>query len=382
LQQDFALHRDDTPPSLLYLAVRGARRAIAVNPDDAQAYLVLGESYLRLLKSTRERIWGERLAELVQLRRAQAAAALNQAISLKPNFAQAHLSLSRLYGEMGQLDLALDHLRTYAKVIHEAGAPPDVTAEQFRVQEASYEGELTALAKEVKKRNDNHTVATVDMRVLERAFRAWQDGLTGKARDLLLQSDLAAFGPKGMVLELDLLLKTGRPRPVLKWIGPDQEQTLGAQTYHWLRLQALAALGDYALAQEECNLLAQPSGSSPQGQESTEIRQVMAILISQRVFGEGPGGISIPEYYRRKFDQFDFRNRLARLAQVLRREADVTVLRGLLALEEGEIDEAEIAFRTALSFWNDSTQATSGNVFDFNARVVAQDCLEWLARNN
>jgi tetratricopeptide (TPR) repeat protein len=382
LQQDFALHRDDTPPSLLFLAVRGARRAIAVNPDDAQAYLVLGESYLRLLKSTRERIWGERLAELVQLRRTQAAAALNQAISLKPNFAQAHLSLSRLYGEMGQLDLALDHFRTYTKIIHEAGAPPDVTAEQFREQEASYEGELTALAKEVKKRNDTHTVVTADMRVLERAFTAWQDGLTGKARDLLLQSDLAAFGPKGMALELDLLLKTGRPRPVLRWIGPDQEQTLGTQTYHWLRLQALAALGDYALAQEECNLLAQPSGSSPQGQESAGIRQVMAILICQRVLGEGPGGISIPEYYKRKFDQLDFHNRLARLAQVLRREADVTVLRGLLALEEGEIDEAEIAFRTALSSWNDSTKAASGSGFDFNARVVAQDCLEWLARKN
>jgi tetratricopeptide (TPR) repeat protein len=378
LQQQFALHRDDTPPALLYLAVRAARRAIAVNPDDAQAYLVLGESYVRLLQSTRERIWGEQLPELVELRRVQAAAALNQAVSLKPGFAQAHLSLSRLYGEMGYLDLTLEHLRAYTKLIHEAGNPPEVSAEQFREQEASYDEELKELTKEVEKRDNTHAVATVDMKVLERAFRAWHDGLAGKARDLLLQSDIAAFGPRGMALELELLLKTGRPRPVLEWIGPEQVEALGTQPYHWLHVQALAASGDYALAEEECNLLSPSLGSSPQGQESVRMREGMALQISQRVLDERPKERSLPEIYRRRFDQSDFRNGLARLAQILRREADVTVLRGLLALEEGDTDEAEIAFRTALSYWKDAASATSGGGLEFNGRPVAQGCLEWL----
>jgi tetratricopeptide (TPR) repeat protein len=378
LQQQFALHRDDTPPALLYLAVRAARRAIAVNPDDAQAYLVLGESYVRLLQSTRERIWGEQLPELVELRRVQAAAALNQAVSLKPGFAQAHLSLSRLYGEMGYLDLTLEHLRAYTKLIHEAGNPPEVSAEQFREQEASYDEELKELTKEVEKRDNTHAVATVDMKVLERAFRAWHDGLAGKARDLLLQSDIAAFGPRGMALELELLLKTGRPRPVLEWIGPEQVEALGTQPYHWLHVQALAASGDYALAEEECNLLSPSLGSSPQGQESVRMREGMALQISQRALDERPKERSLPEIYRRRFDQSDFRNGLARLAQILRREADVTVLRGLLALEEGDTDEAEIAFRTALSYWKDAASATSGGGLEFNGRPVAQGCLEWL----
>jgi Flp pilus assembly protein TadD len=64
--------------------VRAARRALAVNPDDAQAYEVLGESYLRLIRDTRERAWRSRLPQLVQIRHVQASAALNQAVLLNP----------------------------------------------------------------------------------------------------------------------------------------------------------------------------------------------------------------------------------------------------------------------------------------------------------
>ncbi|MFL5242265.1 MAG: hypothetical protein ACJ8FY_09170 [Gemmataceae bacterium] len=369
LQQDFAFHRDDTPPALLYLAVRAARRAIAANPDDAQAYLVLGECYVRLLKSTKERIWVQRLPELLQLRRVQAAAAFYQAVSLKPGFAQAHLSLSRLYGEMGYLDLTLEHLGAYVKLTKEAGPPANVSLEQFRDQEAPFEEELNQLTKEVEKRENTHAVAAVDMKVLERAFRAWHNGLAGKARDMLLKSDIAGFGPRGMALELELLLKTGRPRPILEWIGPEQEQSLGAQPYHWLRVQALSASGDYTLAKEECNLLSPPMES---------IREIMALTICQRLLGERLTGRSLADVYLRASNEPDFRNRLARLAQTLKREADVTVLRGLLALEEGDIDEAEIAFRTALSYWKDLPSAASGSGLDFNARTVAQACLNWL----
>src|SRR5262249_31792982 len=66
-----ALEQDDIPPALLYLAIRAARRALAINPHDAQAYLVLGKSYIGLMHGTRERAWGQRLPRLVELRRAQ-----------------------------------------------------------------------------------------------------------------------------------------------------------------------------------------------------------------------------------------------------------------------------------------------------------------------
>jgi hypothetical protein len=66
------------------------------------------------------------------------------------------------------------------------------------------------------------------------------------------------------------------------------------------------------------------------------------------------------------------------LAKSLRLGADVTVLRGLLALEEGAVDEAEIAFRQALTLWKDAATAASGGGLDFNAHAIARGCLELL----
>ena len=59
----------------------------------------------------------------------------------------------------------------------------------------------------------------------------------------------------------------------------------------------------------------------------------------------------------------------------LRKEADVHVLRGLLALEAGEPDAAEQAFRRAMSIWSEQP----GTGLDFNGRVVARYWLERLA---
>jgi tetratricopeptide (TPR) repeat protein len=377
LPQRFLYESDDTSPALLYLAVRAARRAVAVNPDSGQAYLVLGHSYLRLLDSTRERVWAAQLPELLQLRRCQAAAALNQAVALRPDLIQAHLSLSRLYGKMECLDLALHHLRAYAKGIHEAGPPPGVSAEQFREMEAPYQRELDQLGKVVEKRSNDYVVASAGWKVGDRAMKAWQEGLGGTARDLLLESDISAFGPRGMAMELELLLRTGRARDVRDWLEPEKKAVLGT-SYHWMRTQALAALGEYDLAREECNEFAGSLGESEPGREPARHREIMAGLIGQRVLGEHPGKTSFFDAFWKTAERMQYRVRLEELVKNLKREADVIVLRGLLALEEGNVDEAEIAFREALSFWKDAATAASGGGLDFNGRIIAQACLEWL----
>jgi hypothetical protein len=390
LQQQFTVRRDDTPPALLYLAIRAARRALAVNPNDAQAYLVLGECYLRLLHDTRERAWwGENLPEnlprLIQLRRAQACAALNQAVSLKPGLDQAHLNLYRLYAEMssrgmGYLDLALQHLRAYVKLFHEAGPPKGISSEQFQQQEAQYAEELSQLAKEVDKRDNLFEVASSGWKVGDRAMKAWQMGLAGKARDLLLESNVAAFGPMGSAMELELLLRTGRPRDVWKWTGelsPEHKAVLG-ESYHWLRVQALAASGDYALAREECNQMSPFAASSPHGQTPARVREIMALMVVQRVLHEQSGGGSLPELLLLNYDRFQFRNNVGAFALRMSSDAEETVLRGLLALEVGDIDEAEIAFRVALSYWKSADSATTGGGLEFKGRVVAEGYLELL----
>jgi hypothetical protein len=104
----------------------------------------------------------------------------------------------------------------------------------------------------------------------------------------------------------------------------------------------------------------------------------MTLMIGQAVLEEAPGPWSMAGQLWRDFRRGDFRNRVGGLARILRQEADATVLRGLLALEQGDVDEAEVAFRLALGLWKDPAAAASGAGLDFNGRPVAQGCLEWL----
>jgi hypothetical protein len=349
--------QDDTPPALLYLAVRAARRALAVNPEDAQAYLVLGQSYRLLLHATRERAWAQRVPELVHLRRAQASAALNRALALDPELAQAHLSLAQLYEGMNYLDLALRHLRQYQALAGGSEKAVDRLAEEVAGREAAYDAEAGKL------------------RVQDRALLAFEKGLAGKARDLLLDSDVSAFGPQGMVLELDLLLRTGRPQDVRAWAGPEQRAALRPMPYHWLRAQALAASGDYAPAEEECERLAEAGRGGGTG---AQLREMMALLTAEAVLGEQPPAAPWSRLAWQIEGRAKFQARFNGLAKALSDEANANTMRGLLLLEEGSVDEAEVAFRLALALWKDAAAASSGAGLDFKARPVAQGCLPWL----
>jgi hypothetical protein len=64
--------------------------------------------------------------------------------------------------------------------------------------------------------------------------------------------------------------------------------------------------------------------------------------------------------------------RAARPVTSLRDEANANTFRGLLALERGDVDEAEVAFRLALDLWQ------GGAGLDFKARPLAEDGLRWL----
>jgi hypothetical protein len=333
----------------------------------------MGESYLRLLRGTRERVWAAEMPELLELRRAQASAALNRAVVLKPDLAQAHLSLFSLYAErdLDYRDLALQHLRAYLKRV-----PRD-----SRMQEAE-----VGLAKAVAEANARYAKESAGLTLMDRALLARDLHLAGKARDLLLESHRSAFGERGVALELELMLKTGRAREVRDWTAPDpgQEQLrtdLGGPAYHLLRARALAACGDYATARGECRRLAQAVIQGDAGEQAVSMRAGMTLMIAQALLDEQPGGTSLPYLLWRAYSPFGrmgFRERVRAVARNLRREADATTLRGLLALEQGAVDEAATAFREALALWRDATSAASGATLDFNGRRLAQECLRWL----
>ena len=377
-QRRLELQCDDAPPALYYLAVRAARRAVAANPEDASAYLLLGESYLGLLHATRERAWGTQLHQLVQLRQAQASAALNRALALRPDFLQAHLHLSRLYQEMGYLDLALTHGRSACQLARQAGPPAGVSPKEFQASQDQMEKQIERLAQEVQKRADAATLASTDSPIRQRAFAAFQNGLAAKALEILLESHVSAFGSEGMELELELLLGVGRPWDVRQWLRPEHQNELGLIPYYWLRVRAAAACGEYARAEEECAEAAHALVRGPDNPQALRLREKMALEIATLMLNEPRSPNASFANLLAHYNEAVLAARLQDQAQQLRQQADWTVLGGLLALEEGETEEARLAFRAALSLWKDKATAAKGGGLDFNSRMLAQSCLRWL----
>ncbi len=349
----FLRRLDDIPPPLLYRGIRAARRAAVEAPDDAVAHLLLGEAYLRLLHSTAERVWAERLPELGQLRSAQASAALNRALALNPGLARAHLALGALYRDLGYLDLALSHLRAYTTAVRKAGGPDG-------------EADLAPLARAVASARDAHGKEALGKRLLVRAQLAREKGLAGLALELLLGSDYANFGDEGLALELELLLGTGRPKEVRDWTGPQHRDALKA-SYHWLRAQALAAQGDYTGALDECARLSASLGLKG-GLSPTDLRAGVAGLVGKSVLDGAPGwgqGRHLGTAYGRA----EALTNLPALGQVMRKKADVSVLSALLLLEVGHIGDAGGVFRETLALWRGG--------MDFAGRPAAE---AWAAR--
>jgi hypothetical protein len=342
----------------LYAAVRAARRAVSAEPADASGHLLLGQCYLRLLTATRERVWAVRLPELAQIRQAQASAALNRAVSLNPDLARAHLELGRLYQRVGCLDLALAELRAYRAAAGRAGAEGG---------EAVPDAELDALAGVVDRQLAEFAPESARARVAARAQAAVRRGLAGEARTILLESDVSAFGGEGAELELDLLLRTGRPEDVRDWSAADLKGVLGTARYHWLRTQALAALGNYADADAELSELAGAEGPAP-----ARTAAAFAALAGRALLDEQPGGLGLPAALSRALARFRFWSAVRQVVGGLAVRADSAVLRGLLALEAGEVEQARAAFRAALACLPD---APAGGGFDFKGRPVARDAL-------
>ena len=232
-QWQYALEQDDTPPALLYLAIRAARRALAVKPDNAQAYEVLGESYLRMSRSTRERPGPVVCRNSLNFVRPKQAPRSTRAFCSNPASPKP-TSVLAAYTRKQAVAIWRWNSCAYVKLIHEAGPEKGVSLAEFHQQESQLQADLAHFAKELDEQETSYTLASAGLSVVDRAYLAYNKGLIGKARDLLLQSDVSAFGSRGMELELKLLLRTGRAGTSrsgqMRFRKPAQ-----APTYHWLR---------------------------------------------------------------------------------------------------------------------------------------------------
>jgi hypothetical protein len=347
-QARFLERADRGPPGALLLGIRAARRALGDNPDDALSHLLLGQTYLRLLRQTRERPAAAGFPELYRLRSLQVITSLKYAVLLKDDLTAAHEALAVLYLDMKALDLALEHMEKLVKYTRSAGRRPGESALAFARRLEALEERLAALGKEVREATNRFETHSFGLDVLGKAQAAERLGLHGKALELLLNSTYTAFGREGAALELQLLLSTGRSKELREWMKPEQVKGLGVANYHWLQALLAAATGDYVQAQEHLRRLKPPQVDLPElGLRGIPPRQAGALLVGQLLLAEiarQPFGL---------LEKEGVRGQLMGVVSNLRQQANVAVLRGVLALEQGESEEAARLFREGLASWDD-----------------------------
>jgi Tfp pilus assembly protein PilF len=373
--------QDDAPLGLPLLAVRAARRAIAENPDDVGSYLVLAEAYSRLAYATRERAWGK---ELGQLRVVQLITALHNALEASPTALQAaktHEQLVLLCLKLNYQDVALKHLQEQLRHTRAAGPHRGETARQFEKRIDAFARNVQEFEKAIAALLAEYEAETANLRPNDRARLALGKGLAGKALQTLLGSDVSSFGADGAIVQLDLMLTTGRAHDVRALLEEDLRGLLSDFRYHWLRAQVAAALGDYAEADRELQAAQNAALATPQGDQApasarVEISQLVGgLLLDGLLEDKSPiGRLQMP------LARANAMQRLGQLVQALQTGADVGALRGVLALERGETEQAAGHFRSALAFWGaDGRRSPAG--IDFAFRPVAEEYLGLIQRS-
>jgi tetratricopeptide (TPR) repeat protein len=194
----------------------------------------------------------------------------------------------------------------------------------------------------VTRQRNEYELSAANQPLITKVQLALGKGLGKRALDLLLEADPAQIAEAEAGLQLRLLLYTGRAHEVQDRIGEELKPVLGFD-YEWDTILMDAALGNYAEAGAYLDQLI--AGLEKANLESMLVQLRSQIFPFQRTLPGYLGGIN---------------NTVERVRQL----ADYRVLRGLLALEEGDIAQAERAFQRALDMGKDEP-------FAFESRPIA-----------
>lgn len=395
LRQAFFQDHDDAPSELLWLAIRAARRALRRDSDDAHAYVILGQAYLNLGRHTRELGQAQDLPYLARLRIVQTSAAFHQALRVDANLLAAHAGLATLYQSTGHLDLQAWHVREILRLRRIQGCPPGEDAAAWQQRLRVLEDDVQRLDEALQRIDDAYEVNAANRKIIDRADAAKSLGLSGKALELLLHSDAAALGRRGIQMELDLLLTSGRVGDVRAWMLPEHKETLGAETYTRDRLLLAAACGDYqgtdAELAELADLYDQQLQSLTQLTAFSDLhmqwkkdrftpRQTMALGIAQRILDARREQDSWFEAVTVPYKRALFINLFRTFAGILQRQAEILVLRGLFALEQGAVAAADDCIVQAMKVYRSERAVREGGGLDFGGRHLAEHfCHRWAA---
>jgi hypothetical protein len=398
-------HLLDRSPALPLLAVRAARRAVAANPRDANAWLRLGQAYLLLRSFTVERSAEGLLPPLDQVRHVQIVTALEQAVRLNPDFEAAHHELAVLYGQRKYFDLALEHQREELRLAGLLDRRPGESADEFAVRSNRLKSLVNDIDKLTEQVRDSHEKYAVNSRALQgdrlaQADMALKLGLARQAvEEVLLVTPAEVLGAAGIKLELEMLLLVGRIDEVRSILGDPsleaskhglrQNELLAPQdgngqpvyavpyrwsAFEWLRVLQSAAVGDYAQA---CADLGAIRAELAGGRKRMQGRLTG---FDDRVWQFLPGLLSGPPVAQ-AFTAYslqqavDEKGALEIGESALRaQQADLWVLEGLFVLEQGNTRAARSAFSEAMKLEAQPAAAT----VSFAGAPIATDYLSKL----
>lgn len=346
----FAAHRDEGPVGSIHASIRAARRALAKNPDDAVAYLHLGRAYMRLRRQSRERTVYGVVIILEHLRRIQAATALQHAVRLQPDLIRAHEALAGLYQEHRAFDLALEHVQKVVELDARLVNPARQVAESWKELEKQ-------LARAV--RDAQLAARAQGLDAFERARTALGNGLSRQAINTLRQADSVSRGRDGSFLLIELLLDVGETHTVRMENLPDLETSLGPEITRWPRAHLAAADGDYAHAMEGLSW-PDPVVDQPEfGLKRLEPSRAAVLVLGQHLldraadFELGRNLMRVPAKLPVALSSDVPVQWIGVQFNRLRLAADVAVLRGLLALEAGDMDVAHRNLQQSLRLFDD-----------------------------
>ena len=365
-----AAQMDKGSEEVLWLAIRAARRAIAADPDDATAWLHLAEAYHRMLRETQGGRSRAVFPVLAQLRRLQAVTAYQQVLDLEPRRSEAHLALASVLDDLGCNDAALHHQLEGVRLLRERGPPkgqdPAAFAKNLGDMESTFKRKQERLEQISRELRANFS----KMKIQDRALSAFRVGLGELALGELTSVDPERFGPEGLELELDLLLKLGKTQNAYEWGKPEGLQyLLGTEKYSMLRLLVAMSVGNYQEADQHLVRMTPQALIKRSKMDASGVtrKDMLAFTVAQMLLDFVPShAFSLranPREYQSAMQRF-------LVDEIL--EANGLTLRGMVALERGDTTRAAAFFDRALSFWTSDAAVREGKGIDFPGRTVAQ----------
>jgi tetratricopeptide (TPR) repeat protein len=312
------------PCAPLLLAIRLARQAIDASPEDAEGYILLAQAYQTLWEDL-ELPWSRgRADQLKNLRFAQSINALQTALSLQPDSYMLHSLLADLYRKQHYVDCEIDELQDLVQDFQNAGKPRSVSTEQFDQQLRQYEDLLDRRKLETKYddlRND-FEVAAADRPPIDRVHLAIQRGLMKKAIEILQENDFANLGPSVGQLIVPLKFNTGRAEEI---------RAADFKLSDWFNVMLAAVRGDYNKADTLLTRFVDDRNDT-----------LRKILMMVRVQTFTPAGMD-------PTGQMNMSQELLHYYE----HPELQMIRGVLALESGHVDEATQALTVG---WQQSVQ--------------------------